>query len=56
MEGFSDHEWDVICSYSELVFARTTPEQKLRIVHGKFFGEVGYLKVFDGFTYKLFKC
>jgi sodium/potassium-transporting ATPase subunit alpha len=56
MEGFSDHEWDVICSYSELVFARTTPEQKLRIVNGKFFGEVGYLKVFDGFTYKLFKC
>lgn len=41
MEGFSDHEWDVICSYSELVFARTTPEQKLRIVNGKFFGEVG---------------
>jgi sodium/potassium-transporting ATPase subunit alpha len=56
MEGFSDHEWDVICSYSELVFARTTPEQKLRIVNGKFFGEVGHLKVFNGFTYKLFKC
>ena len=35
MEGFSDHEWDVICSYSEIVFARTTPEQKLRIVNGK---------------------
>lgn len=35
MQGFSDHEWDVICSYSEIVFARTTPEQKLRIVNGK---------------------
>jgi sodium/potassium-transporting ATPase subunit alpha len=35
LEGFSDHEWDVICSYSEIVFARTTPEQKLRIVNGK---------------------
>jgi sodium/potassium-transporting ATPase subunit alpha len=33
MQGFSDHEWDVICSYSEIVFARTTPEQKLRIVN-----------------------
>ncbi|KAI9276500.1 hypothetical protein BC943DRAFT_284971 [Umbelopsis sp. AD052] len=33
MEGFSDHEWDIICSYSEIVFARTTPEQKLRIVN-----------------------
>ncbi|KAH8556555.1 K, P-type ATPase [Umbelopsis sp. PMI_123] len=33
LEGFSDHEWDVICSYSEIVFARTTPEQKLRIVN-----------------------
>jgi sodium/potassium-transporting ATPase subunit alpha len=34
LEGFSDHEWDIICSYSEIVFARTTPEQKLRIVNG----------------------
>ncbi|KAG2186399.1 hypothetical protein INT43_002837, partial [Umbelopsis isabellina] len=33
LEGFSDHEWDIICSYSEIVFARTTPEQKLRIVN-----------------------
>ncbi|KAF5133337.1 Potassium-transporting ATPase alpha chain 2 [Metarhizium anisopliae] len=25
-------DWDVICEYGEIVFARTTPEQKLRIV------------------------
>ncbi|BGP31880.1 hypothetical protein JCM10296v2_003658 [Rhodotorula toruloides] len=25
-------EWDVVCKYEEIVFARTTPEQKLRIV------------------------
>lgn len=28
----SSEEWDVLCSYEEIVFARTTPEQKLRIV------------------------
>lgn len=26
-------EWDVICQYEEIVFGRTTPEQKLRIVN-----------------------
>ncbi len=26
-------KWDVICRYEEIVFARTTPEQKLRIVN-----------------------
>ena len=26
-------QWDVICKYEEIVFARTTPEQKLRIVN-----------------------
>ncbi|OAA34502.1 cation-transporting ATPase pma1 [Metarhizium rileyi] len=25
-------DWDVVCEYGEIVFARTTPEQKLRIV------------------------
>lgn len=25
-------DWDVVCQYEEIVFARTTPEQKLRIV------------------------
>jgi sodium/potassium-transporting ATPase subunit alpha len=28
----SDAEWDVVCQYEEIVFGRTTPEQKLRIV------------------------
>ncbi|KFZ18284.1 hypothetical protein V501_01300, partial [Pseudogymnoascus sp. VKM F-4519 (FW-2642)] len=26
-------DWDIVCSYREIVFARTTPEQKLRIVN-----------------------
>jgi sodium/potassium-transporting ATPase subunit alpha len=25
-------QWDQLCQYQEIVFARTTPEQKLRIV------------------------
>ncbi|KAI1110066.1 hypothetical protein F5Y14DRAFT_382476 [Nemania sp. NC0429] len=28
-----DEEWDAVCEYEEIVFARTTPEQKLRIVN-----------------------
>jgi sodium/potassium-transporting ATPase subunit alpha len=28
----SPKHWDIIANYSEIVFARTTPEQKLRIV------------------------
>ena len=28
----NDPHWDVACSYEEVVFARTTPDQKLRIV------------------------
>ncbi|KAJ1323621.1 sodium/potassium-transporting ATPase subunit alpha [Microdochium nivale] len=32
MISLSDEEWDLICEYEEIVFARTTPEQKLRIV------------------------
>ncbi|KAJ9647723.1 hypothetical protein H2199_001497 [Coniosporium tulheliwenetii] len=28
----TDDDWDLVCSYEEVVFARTTPEQKLRIV------------------------
>lgn len=27
-----DEDWDIICPYEEIVFARTTPEQKLKIV------------------------
>ncbi|KAL6692859.1 hypothetical protein J3F84DRAFT_401921 [Trichoderma pleuroticola] len=30
--GLGDEDWSVICEYQEIVFARTTPEQKLRIV------------------------
>ena len=29
----SAEDWDVVCQYQEIVFARTTPEQKLRIVN-----------------------
>lgn len=32
LSGLSDEDWSVICEYQEIVFARTTPEQKLRIV------------------------
>jgi sodium/potassium-transporting ATPase subunit alpha len=28
----NDHQWSQLCTYDEIVFARTTPEQKLRIV------------------------
>ena len=28
----NDVQWDTLCQYQEIVFARTTPEQKLRIV------------------------
>ncbi|CAO3650837.1 unnamed protein product [Cunninghamella blakesleeana] len=29
---FGDIEWSTVCKYEEIVFARTTPEQKLKIV------------------------
>jgi len=32
MMGLDDDQWDSLCRYDEIVFARTTPEQKLRIV------------------------
>ncbi|KAH8589244.1 hypothetical protein B0O99DRAFT_692649 [Bisporella sp. PMI_857] len=32
MIGLNENQWDQLCSYDEIVFARTTPEQKLRIV------------------------
>ncbi|KAM5350291.1 hypothetical protein ACJ41O_006796 [Fusarium nematophilum] len=28
----AQEDWDIVCAYDEVVFARTTPEQKLRIV------------------------
>ncbi|PWY75421.1 Na/K ATPase alpha 1 subunit [Aspergillus heteromorphus CBS 117.55] len=30
--SLNDHQWDQLCQYQEIVFWRTTPEQKLRIV------------------------
>jgi sodium/potassium-transporting ATPase subunit alpha len=30
--GLDDDQWNNLCRYDEIVFARTTPEQKLRIV------------------------
>lgn len=32
MNALTDEQWDELCKYDEIVFARTTPEQKLRIV------------------------
>lgn len=33
MNDLNDEKWDIICRYQEIVFARTTPEQKLSIVN-----------------------
>ena len=33
IDDVSEEQWDVICKYEEIVFARTTPEQKLCIVN-----------------------
>lgn len=32
LSGLENEDWDIVCEYGEVVFARTTPEQKLRIV------------------------
>ncbi|KAJ2638411.1 hypothetical protein GGF44_002801, partial [Coemansia sp. RSA 1694] len=32
LAGLQAEHWDIICGYTEIVFARTTPEQKLQIV------------------------
>lgn len=32
LSDLNDEQWDKLCGYDEIVFARTTPEQKLRIV------------------------
>ncbi len=34
LTSLNDEQWDQLCQYNEIVFARTTPEQKLRIVKG----------------------
>lgn len=33
LNDLSDEDWDLICRYEEIVFGRTTPDQKLRIVN-----------------------
>jgi len=33
LETLTEEQEDILCTYQEVVFARTTPEQKLRIVH-----------------------
>ncbi|KAK8119650.1 uncharacterized protein PG998_004276 [Apiospora kogelbergensis] len=33
LPGLTEESWDVVCEYDEIVFARTAPEQKLRIVN-----------------------
>ena len=32
LKTLNDNQWDQLCGYEEIVFARTTPEEKLRIV------------------------
>jgi sodium/potassium-transporting ATPase subunit alpha len=32
MKLLGEEQWDILCKYDEIVFARTTPDQKLRIV------------------------
>jgi sodium/potassium-transporting ATPase subunit alpha len=32
VSSLTQEDWDIVCEYEEIVFARTTPEQKLRIV------------------------
>ncbi|KAI8636494.1 hypothetical protein BD408DRAFT_448383 [Parasitella parasitica] len=32
LQKFGDIEWNTVCTYQEIVFSRTTPEQKLKIV------------------------
>ena len=33
LSELDDEAWDIVCLYKEIVFGRTTPEQKLRIVN-----------------------
>ncbi|KAH6972856.1 hypothetical protein BKA56DRAFT_492213 [Ilyonectria sp. MPI-CAGE-AT-0026] len=33
LSRLTQENWDIVCAYDEIVFARTTPEQKLRIVN-----------------------
>ncbi|KAL5113432.1 hypothetical protein ACEQ8H_008700 [Pleosporales sp. CAS-2024a] len=33
LNNLTDSDWEAVCAYEEIVFGRTTPEQKLRIVN-----------------------
>ena len=46
LESMSDQDWRLVTPYREIVFARTTPEQKLRTV--KEFQEDGYVVAVTG--------
>jgi len=41
----NDCQWDQLCNYDEIVFARTTPEQKLRIVKGNCSRHLWYFEI-----------
>jgi sodium/potassium-transporting ATPase subunit alpha len=41
LDGFTQEDWDIVCGKQEIVFARTSPEQKLQIVsHFQAKGEI----------------
>ena len=44
--ALEDHDWDIICRYEEIVFGRTTPNQKLLIVNQ--FRDRGYVVAVTG--------